>query len=153
MYTSVVTPANNLFKLVSKGSDTKKTTKILQVPYLVCVVNPQKDRDFLTKFVSETFRFCLAILINTMVSEEEMRLKEQCLSLLTVARKLFVNLGNLNDLLNEVMLEARKLTNAERCSLFLLDPLGGHLVAKVFDGAVLEPDKEVRIPKYQGVAG
>lgn len=82
-----------------------------------------------------------------------MRLKEQCLALLSVARKLFLNLGNLNDLLRQVMLEARRLTHAERCSLFLLDSNGLHLVAKVFDGVVLEPDKEVIMPKYQGIAG
>jgi cGMP-dependent 3',5'-cyclic phosphodiesterase len=32
------------------------------------------------------------------------------------------------------MVEARKLTNAERCSLFLLDSEHNHLVAKIFDG-------------------
>lgn len=32
------------------------------------------------------------------------------------------------------MVEARKLTNAERCSLFLLDHEHHELVAKVFDG-------------------
>jgi hypothetical protein len=32
------------------------------------------------------------------------------------------------------MVEARKLTNAERCSLFLLDSKHNHLVAKIFDG-------------------
>lgn len=34
------------------------------------------------------------------------------------------------------MAEARKLTNAERCSLFLLDTEQQDLVAKVFDGVV-----------------
>lgn len=137
----------------SKGGEPKKITKTPQVPYLICFINPKKDRDFLTKFVTETFRFCLPVLINTMESEEEMRLKEQCMSLLAVARKLFSNLGNLNDLLREIMLEARRLTKAERCSLFLLDAHNSQLVAKVFDGVVLDADKEVRIPKYQGIAG
>lgn len=140
--------------LASKNTETKTASTIIPpVPYLVCLINPEKDRDFITKFVSETFRFCLSILINTLVCEEEMRLKEQCLSLLSVARKFFLNLASLNDLLREVMLEARKLTHAERCSLFLLDSSNAELVAKVFDGVVLEPDKEVRIPKYQGIAG
>lgn len=140
------------FYLGPKSTDGKKTN-IPQVPYLVCLINPQKDRDFLTKFVTETFRFSLAILLNTAAAEEEIRLKEQCLSLLAVARKLFSNLGDLNDLLREIMLEARRLTNAERCSLFLLDTENTQLVAKVFDGVVLESHKEVRIPKYQGIAG
>jgi cGMP-dependent 3',5'-cyclic phosphodiesterase len=42
------------------------------------------------------------------------------------------------------MAEARKLTNAERCSLFLLDSDHDHLVAKIFDG---ETSMEVR---YKG---
>ncbi|KAJ8962987.1 hypothetical protein NQ317_003801 [Molorchus minor] len=50
------------------------------------------------------------------------------------------------------MSEARRLTNAERCSLFLLDPDHMHLVAKVFDG-VAEKRTEVRIAKDQGIAG
>lgn len=39
------------------------------------------------------------------------------------------------------MAEARQLTDAERCSLFLLDREHGQLVAKVFDG---ERKEEVR---------
>jgi len=42
--------------------------------------------------------------------------------------------GDFSDLLREIMAEVRKLTNAERCSLFLLDPDQQDLVAKVFDG-------------------
>jgi len=45
-----------------------------------------------------------------------------------------LNLGDFSDLLREIMAEVRKLTNAERCSLFLLDPDQQDLVAKVFDG-------------------
>lgn len=37
-------------------------------------------------------------------------------------------------LLQEIMSEARSLTDAERCSLFLLDDEKKELVAKVFDG-------------------
>lgn len=32
------------------------------------------------------------------------------------------------------MAEAKNLTNAERCSLFLIDKYTGELVSKVFDG-------------------
>lgn len=52
------------------------------------------------------------------------------------------------------MSEARRLTNAERCSLFLLDPDHMHLVAKVFDGVSPEErSTEVRIAADQGIAG
>lgn len=36
------------------------------------------------------------------------------------------------------MIEAKNLTNAERCSLFLLDPEQQDLVAKVFDGIAID---------------
>ena len=43
-------------------------------------------------------------------------------------------LGEFTDLCREIMLEAKKLTLAERCSIFLLDQESQELVAKVFDG-------------------
>ena len=46
--------------------------------------------------------------------------------------------GDLTDLLKEIMTEARKLTKAERCSLFLLESEQQELVAKVFDGLPAE---------------
>lgn len=49
-------------------------------------------------------------------------------------------LGDLTDLLKEIMTEARQLTKAERCSLFLLEAEHQELVAKVFDGL---PTQEV----------
>lgn len=41
------------------------------------------------------------------------------------------------------MTEAQKLTNAERCSLFLLDKEHHELVAKVFDGYPAKGENEV----------
>ncbi|KAJ8951186.1 hypothetical protein NQ314_007726 [Rhamnusium bicolor] len=121
--------------------------------YLVCLVNPSKNNSYVSKLVNETFKYCLTLLLNTRECEEERRLKQQCQSLLSVARKLFSHLGDLCDLLKEIMSEARRLTNAERCSLFLLDPDHMHLVAKVFDGvSPAEKRTEVRIAKDQGIA-
>lgn len=57
-------------------------------------------------------------------------------------------------LLREIMTDARELTRAERCSLFLLDKEQRELVAKVFDGHLAEDGQEtcteVRIPADQG---
>jgi cGMP-dependent 3',5'-cyclic phosphodiesterase len=50
------------------------------------------------------------------------------------------------------MNEAKTLTNAERCSVFLLDSHTQELVATVFDGAV-QPKSAVRIAVGQGIAG
>lgn len=102
-------------------------------------------------------RFCLGYLLSSLRCYEETRIKQQCQNLLAVSRKLFTHLGmiinflniqsmyfsfnfyfkftgDFSDLLREIMAEVRKLTNAERCSLFLLDPDQQDLVAKVFDG-------------------
>ncbi|KAL1491353.1 hypothetical protein ABEB36_011962 [Hypothenemus hampei] len=122
--------------------------------YLICIVNPSKDSTYISKIVSETFKYCLTLFLNTRECEEERRLKAECQKLLLVARKLFSHLGDLSDLLKEIMSEARRLTNAERCSLFLLDPDHMHLVAKVFDGVSPEErSTEVRIAADQGIAG
>lgn len=49
------------------------------------------------------------------------------------------------------MAEAKDMTNAERCSLFLIDEYTGELVSKVFDGD--EATHEVRIEQGRGIAG
>ena len=46
-------------------------------------------------------------------------------------------------LLYEIMNEARSLTSAEKCSLFLLDPSTQELVATVFDSDL--PDEKVQV--------
>ena len=119
---------------------------------MVCLVNPKKDVPYVVRLVNETFRFCLSILLNTTTSEEEAKTKRECQMLLAVARRLFTHLGSLNDLLQEIMSEARNLANAERCSLFLVEDQT-MLVAKVFDGSTLDASKEVKIPLNLGIAG
>ena len=44
-------------------------------------------------------------------------------------------------LLRQIMSEARQLTSAERCSLFLVDDKNQELVAKVFDGRLATPER------------
>jgi cGMP-dependent 3',5'-cyclic phosphodiesterase len=89
---------------------------------------------------------------------EEKRMKIQTQTLFQVARRLLGKIGDLGQLLRGVMAEARELTNAERCSLFLIDKETGELVSKVFDGAAIQndksyPTKEIRISGNQGIAG
>lgn len=64
---------------------------------------------------------------------------------------MFLCLGDLGQLLRGVMAEAKNMTGAERCSLFLIDEYTGELVSKVFDGD--EATHEVRIEAGKGVAG
>lgn len=118
---------------------------------LVCLVNPSKNNTFIVQLVNEAFRFCLTIFLNTTTSEEEAKSKRECQALLDVARKLFTHLGDLKDLLQEIMSAARNLVDAERCSLFLLDDTKEYLVAKVFDSVT--DTKQVKVPKTSGIAG
>ncbi|XP_029164528.1 cGMP-dependent 3',5'-cyclic phosphodiesterase-like isoform X1 [Nylanderia fulva] len=124
---------------------------------LVCLVDyadGDEARHACTEIVQECFRFCLGYLLSSLRCYEETRVKQQCQNLLAVSRKLFTHLGDFPDLLREIMAEVRKLTNAERCSLFLLDPDQQDLVAKVFDGiSTNETVNEMRIPIGQGIAG
>ncbi|KAF4517970.1 hypothetical protein B566_EDAN005337 [Ephemera danica] len=129
------------------------------VALLTSLVNypASEDLERLISLITECFCYTLGTLLNTLAYEEEKRLKIQCQSLLTVARNLFTHLDNISDLLREIMMEARKLTNAERCSLFLLDREHHELVAKVFDGIPAEAGNdnvpEIRIAENQGIAG
>ncbi|GCB77147.1 hypothetical protein scyTo_0018433, partial [Scyliorhinus torazame] len=61
---------------------------------------------------------------------------------------------NVSVLLQEIIQEARNLTNAESCSVFLLEQNNTELVAKVFDGGfVADESAEFRMPADQGIAG
>ncbi|XP_046417242.1 cGMP-dependent 3',5'-cyclic phosphodiesterase-like isoform X2 [Neodiprion virginianus] len=161
---SVVNPVPDLFLSIPIQHPVRH-----HIALVVCLVNCE-DREnaeyMCTKMVQECFKYCLGLLLSTLRCQEETRLKLQCQDLLAVSRKLFTHLGDLSDLLREIMAEARKLTNAERCSLFLLDPEQQDLVAKVFDGIStrdvsniakhqLHPKsvKEMRIARGRGIAG
>ncbi|XP_014218592.1 cGMP-dependent 3',5'-cyclic phosphodiesterase-like isoform X2 [Copidosoma floridanum] len=128
-----------------------------QVALVVCLVGFVDEASaelVCTKIVQECFRYCLSLLLSTLRCQEETRLKLQCQDLLDVSKKLFTRLGDLTDLLREIMTEARKLTKAERCSLFLLEAEQQELVAKVFDGLPTdESAQEMRISLGQGIAG
>ncbi|XP_076646480.1 cGMP-dependent 3',5'-cyclic phosphodiesterase [Halictus rubicundus] len=126
------------------------------IALVVCLGDDNNDKatDKCIEIVQECFRFCLGFLLTSFTCYEEQRQKKQCQNLLALSRKLLTHLGDFSDLLREIMAEVRNLTNAERCSLFLLDPDQQDLVAKVFDGiAMKESVKEMRIPIGQGIAG
>jgi len=141
----------------SRGKGMKGPEAVL----LVCLVNKESGDQFTekdVKIIKECFQVCIGVLLNTFTLEEELRLKTQLQKLLTVAKNLFSHLGDVTVLLRQIMSEARKLTQAERCSLFLVDNKQKELVAKVFDGNMLpdgsvEQQPEVRLPLGKGIAG
>ncbi|XP_011298663.1 cGMP-dependent 3',5'-cyclic phosphodiesterase isoform X1 [Fopius arisanus] len=146
---SVIDPVPDRFLSVPIKHPVKQ-----HIALVVCIIDYPNDKNIeekCTKIIEECFRYCLGLLLSTLRCQEETRLKLQCQDLLIVSRKLFMHLGDLPDLLREIMVEARKLTNAERCSLFLLDHEHHELVAKVFDG--VSTSDEMRIALGQGIAG
>ncbi|CAB1352660.1 unnamed protein product [Coregonus sp. 'balchen'] len=83
------------------------------------------------------FCYTSSVLTSTLAFQKEQRLKYECQALLQVAKNLFTHLDDVSVLLKEIIAEARSLTSAEICSVFLLDSVSHELVAKVFDGGVV----------------
>ena len=87
--------------------------------------------------VNQCLGATIGVLLTNLTLESELRIKSHLQKLLTVAKNLFSHLGDVTVLLRQIMAEARHLTQAERCSLFLVDKKNEELVAKVFDGNIL----------------
>ncbi|XP_011883024.1 PREDICTED: cGMP-dependent 3',5'-cyclic phosphodiesterase-like [Vollenhovia emeryi] len=130
-------------------------------PLLVCLVDSvdwEEARHACTEKVQMCFRFCLGYLLSSLHCYEETRVKKQCQDLLNISENLFTHLEDFDTLLKQIMAEASKLTDAEKCSLFLWEkgvhPDEDELVAKVFDGMSMEKTpRKISIPKGKGIAG
>ncbi|XP_050417227.1 cGMP-dependent 3',5'-cyclic phosphodiesterase isoform X1 [Patella vulgata] len=124
---------------------------------LACVLNKKGADRFCgddAQAIRKCFQYTATVLTSTLAFQNERKLKNQTQALLHVARKLFTRLDDLTKLLREIMQEARNLTQAERCSVFLIDE--DELVAKVFDGISAgeqQIEQEIILPKTQGIAG
>ncbi|XP_063806664.1 cGMP-dependent 3',5'-cyclic phosphodiesterase [Pseudophryne corroboree] len=104
--------------------------------------------------IQHCFCYTSTVLTSTLAFQKEQKLKCECQALLQVAKNLFTHLDDVSVLLQEIITEARNLSNAEICSVFLLERHSHELVAKVFDGGVVDDDSyEIRIPADQGIAG
>ncbi|PAA84003.1 hypothetical protein BOX15_Mlig033223g1 [Macrostomum lignano] len=132
-----------------------------QVVAIACMVNKTSAANFKQSdvdIIHECFRYTSTVLTSTIAFQTERMLKNQTQALLQVAQNIFRKLDDLTVLLREIMAEARNLTQAERCSVFLLDKETNELVAKVFDGLPTtsnekEQPVEIRIPANHGIAG
>uniref|UniRef100_A0A0K0F783 Phosphodiesterase n=1 Tax=Strongyloides venezuelensis TaxID=75913 RepID=A0A0K0F783_STRVS len=64
-------------------------------------------------------------------------------------------LGDMNELVRNIIREAKQLVNGEACSLFLLDRENNELVAEVFEENCKTGEylKEIRMPIDQGIVG
>uniref|UniRef100_A0A669QIN6 Phosphodiesterase n=1 Tax=Phasianus colchicus TaxID=9054 RepID=A0A669QIN6_PHACC len=95
--------------------------------------------------IQHCFCYTSTVLTSTLAFQKEQKLKCECQALLQVAKNLFTHLDDVSVLLQEIITEARNLSNAEICSVFLLDRHSHELVAKVFDGGVVD-DEILNIP-------
>uniref|UniRef100_A0A452TWA0 Phosphodiesterase n=1 Tax=Ursus maritimus TaxID=29073 RepID=A0A452TWA0_URSMA len=120
-----------------------------QVVALACAFN-KLGGDLFTaqdeRVIQHCFHYTSTVLTSTLAFQKEQKLKCECQALLQVAKNLFTHLDDVSVLLQEIITEARNLSNAEICSVFLLDQ--NELVAKVFDGGVV--DDEVRHGRAEG---
>ncbi|XP_044274540.1 cGMP-dependent 3',5'-cyclic phosphodiesterase [Varanus komodoensis] len=128
-----------------------------QVVALACAFNKLGGESY-TDADEHAIRHCFCytstVLSSTLAFQKEQKLKCECQALLQVAKNLFTHLDDVSVLLQEIITEARNLSNAEICSVFLLDRGSHELVAKVFDGGVVDDESyEIRIPADQGIAG
>lgn len=76
--------------------------------------------------------------------------------LLAVTKSIFQDIVSMDTVIMKIMNYAKKLVNADRASLFLVDTTTNELYARIFDtGKVDEnvPSKEIRFPMDKGVAG
>eukprot|EP00112_Aurelia_sp_Birch-Aquarium-sp1_P008515 Seg1940.2 transcript_id=Seg1940.2/GoldUCD/mRNA.D3Y31 product="cGMP-dependent 3' 5'-cyclic phosphodiesterase" protein_id=Seg1940.2/GoldUCD/D3Y31 len=124
----------------------------------ICLVNKEGNKSFTETdrlLLSDVVKHCIPSLKNGLQWKEELLLKRRNESLLSVTKNLFTHLDDLDTILRKIMEEARNMTNAERCSLFLVDIDGEELIAKVFDGVTKndDEDNELRIPISHGIAG
>ncbi|NXW52109.1 PDE2A phosphodiesterase, partial [Nyctiprogne leucopyga] len=128
-----------------------------QVVALACAFNKLSGERYTEEDehkIQHCFCYTSTVLTSTLAFQKEQKLKCECQALLQVAKNLFTHLDDVSVLLQEIITEARNLSNAEICSVFLLDRLSHELVAKVFDGGVVDDESyEIRIPADQGIAG
>ncbi|XP_041440590.1 cGMP-dependent 3',5'-cyclic phosphodiesterase isoform X2 [Xenopus laevis] len=127
-----------------------------QVVALACAFNKQggKYTEVDEHKIQHCFCYTSTVLTSTLAFQKEQKLKCECQALLQVAKNLFTHLDDVSVLLQEIITEARNLSNAEICSVFLLERHSHELVAKVFDGGVVDDESyEIRIPADQGIAG
>ncbi|XP_030236370.1 cGMP-dependent 3',5'-cyclic phosphodiesterase isoform X1 [Gadus morhua] len=128
-----------------------------QVVALACAFNKEgglRHTEADEHAIQHCFCYTSTVLTSTLAFQKEQKLKVECQALLQVAKNLFTHLDDVSVLLQEIIVEARNLSDAEICSVFLLDRVSHELVAKVFDGGVVsDEEKEFRIPADQGIAG
>ncbi|NXI95664.1 PDE2A phosphodiesterase, partial [Psophia crepitans] len=128
-----------------------------QVVALACAFNKLSGESYTEADehkIQHCFCYTSTVLTSTLAFQKEQKLKCECQALLQVAKNLFTHLGRCR--LQGAAHARAPLREHARCCAhpFLLDRLSHELVAKVFDGGVVDDESyEIRIPADQGIAG
>ncbi|XP_015914248.2 cGMP-dependent 3',5'-cyclic phosphodiesterase isoform X2 [Parasteatoda tepidariorum] len=128
-----------------------------KVSSILCLINKNSFTVEDLDAVKSCSKYIAPLLYRLRKCEDERKIRKKSQCLLQVIKTLLIQIDNVNLLLKEVMTEAKKITGAERCSLFLLDKEENELVAKVFDGNDAEDPnqnpKDICMPAHEGIAG
>uniref|UniRef100_A0A0N4ZI80 Phosphodiesterase n=1 Tax=Parastrongyloides trichosuri TaxID=131310 RepID=A0A0N4ZI80_PARTI len=94
----------------------------------------------------------LGILFNV---EDQKKMAMQSEIFFSMTQNVFSSMRDMNELVRNIIKEAKQLVNGEACSLFLLDRENNELVAEVFEenSKTGEYLKEIRMPIDQGIVG
>ncbi|KAF7666063.1 hypothetical protein LDENG_00118350 [Lucifuga dentata] len=88
-----------------------------QVVALACAFNKQGGQSRYTKVDEHAIQHCFCytstVLTSTLAFQKEQKLKVECQALLQVAKNLFTHLDDVSVLLQEIIVEARNLSDAE----------------------------------------
>ncbi|XP_022814516.1 cGMP-dependent 3',5'-cyclic phosphodiesterase-like [Spodoptera litura] len=96
---------------------------VIDVPFSVifCIVAPKTEESSVPVIIYECGLFVWPTLKKTIALEYENTLKVKCQQLLRVAKRLFTQVASLDTLLKIAMGQAKQLTKAEQCIVWLVD--------------------------------
>uniref|UniRef100_A0A2H1VME5 Phosphodiesterase n=1 Tax=Spodoptera frugiperda TaxID=7108 RepID=A0A2H1VME5_SPOFR len=136
------------------GKDTKKRLVLFSVndvPFTVifCIVAPKAEESSIPIIIYECGLFVWPTLKKAIAFEYENSLKIKCQQLLRVAKRLFTQVSSLGTLLQIAMDQAKQLTKAEHCVVFLVDVDNMEL----YESCSTNKDETRRFPLGMGIAG
>ncbi|XP_042627675.1 cGMP-dependent 3',5'-cyclic phosphodiesterase-like [Cyprinus carpio] len=131
-----------------------------QVVALACTFNKLGGQRYMEAdehVIQHCFCYTSTVLTSTLAFQKEQKLKFECQALLQVAKNLFTHLDDVSVLLQEIIIEARNLSNAEICSVFpaeVIKECGNQTAAGCKEPFfVFSNKKETQIPVWRKTAG
>lgn len=131
------------------------------IEFVRTAANPQDFSEDDESLMQSCIEYCCIAIRNSQMFEQAVVECQWSGVLLTLAKSIFEQLDNLDDMITKIIVNAAVLMSCERCSLFMVDRESKELYARVFD---VSPDnssesdtpvklKEIRFPMDVGIAG